>query len=313
MAYTFGDYPEIAFALPFENLSFERWDDTLPDQWEYHEVTPTGSHDKYNPGFDSTRAIKISDTGVITSADNTLVQSIDLPSYIENNQIIRAGACILSDLGGVYGAGIGVLKITQNAYGYQPVSTSSENSASWALIRADSTNPLLTAYSDLHIYIETRSYNSEADPACLFDCFFAEYGRSVAERYYTFPRKPEFQGLNPYPMTFSQNERTGRGKRRTWDPTGGAVKWTIEMPFQNIPGAMVDALYQFYRRNKGLDDAEGVHLVLHHKLIDTSDSYSLRMPPWLICDIANDDFPFRYSGGYLGAKLFSGTLIFEEV
>lgn len=390
MAYTFGDYPDISFALPFENLSFERWDGTLPEEWELASGSPAGTRTKHNPGFDSTRAVKITDTGVVTTPTNGLVQEIVLPDYIENGQHIRIGAAVLSDLEGSYGAAIAQVHMHQNSGAYYIRTATIENDTDWVLIDyGNSSSPISTSYTDLLLQIDIKSYLSGtsfnvtdatnaspivittstvhgystgdnvriadvlgntaangdwvitvlttttfsldsstgngaytsggtatelmADPAALFDCIFAEYGRTTSERYYTFTRKPAFQGLDPYPVTFTQDERTGVGKRRTWDPTGGAVKWIIKMPFQNIPGAMVDSLYQFFRRNKGLDDAEGVHLVLHHKLVDTSDSFNLRMPPWIICDIANKDWPFKFSGGYLGAKLWSGTLIFEEV
>lgn len=313
MAYTFADYPEIAFALPFENLSFERWDDTLPEEWENYSGSPTGTRTSHNPGFDLTRALKIEQSGVVSVTTNALKQEIITPDYIQNGQHIRGGMVIKSDLEGSYGAGKGFLIVGQNGLSLTNLVTWRENETSWNIQRADSINAINTGYSDLIILLYINSYSSESDPACLFDCIFAEYGRDISERYYAFIRKPAFQGIEMIPQTFVQDERTGIGKRRTWDPTGGAVKWRIKFPFIDIPGAMADALYEFFSRNKGLDDSEGVHLVLHHMLIDTSESYNLRQSPWIVCDIANDTFPLSFSGGYMGAKLWSGTFVFEEV
>jgi hypothetical protein len=314
MAYTFADYPELAFALPFENMSFERWDSTLPDQWAQTDDPGVGTRAKSNPGFDSTRALKISDTGIITAPQNGIKQTLVLPTYLENGQIIRAGMCVDNNLGGAYGAAKAVMAITQNAYAYALVNFVYNGVQSgWQLCEYDGSNPISTSYTDLILTLDTRSSSDSSDPAALFDCIFAEYGRTIAERYYTFVRKPEFSGLDITKQTFTQKERTGIGKQRSYDPTGGAVKWVITMPFVNIPGAMVEALHDFFNRNKGLDDAEGVHLVLHHKLINISDTFNLRIPPWFICDIAEKDWPFKFSGGYLGAKLYSGTLTFEEV
>ena len=314
--YTFADYPELAFALPFENLSFERWDDTLPDTW-VQLPSPSGSRTKYNPGFDSTRALKISDTGTITSGPlNVLRQVITLPSYIRNGQKICGGMVAINSLGTPSGNARAAIAINQNTFAhnlidhqYPPVA-----SAAWQICRYDSTADINTSYTDLAVGLKVYSWDgATSDPAALYDCIFAEYGRTIDERFYIFPRKPEFSGLDVFAETFIQSERTGRAKRRTWDATGGAVKWTVVLPFVNIPGAMVDALYEFWRGNKGLDDKEGAHLVLHHKLIDMADAYNLHIPPWLVCDIAEERWPFKYAGGFLGAKLFSGTLTFVEV
>lgn len=311
MAYTFADYPELAFAFPFLNCSFERWDGTLPEEWT-QAATPAGTRTKYNPGFDSTRGLLISNPG--TAGSNYIRQSITLPSFILNGQKIRAGCARKNSLGGAYGNALAVICVFQNSYGYSllgaPYGTSS---ASWGLDRFESTSDINASYTDIALLAEIYSRSGAADPAAAFDCLFAEYGRSITERYYTFTRKPEFSGLDVFASTFVQTERTGVAKRRTWDSTGGAVKWTVVMPFVNIPGAMVEALRDFWNRNKGLEDKAGVHLVLHHKLVDTTDAYNLHIPPWIICDIAEPAWPFKYSGSFLGAKLFSGTLTFEEV
>lgn len=314
MAYTFADYPEIAFAVPFENTSFERWDATLPDQWAQTHSPGAGTRAKYNPGYDSTRALDIHDTGVITSPQNGIKQTLTLPSYMTNGQKTRAGMAALNTVSG-YGTSKAVIAVTQNSgalaicnYKYNAVS------ASWQLCRYDSDADINTSYTDLVLALSVYSSDGAAtNPAALFDNVFMEYGRTASERYYTFTRKPEFNGLDAFAETFCQAERTGRGKRRTWDATGGAVKWTLVLPFVNIPLSMVDALEQFVRGNKGLDDKEKPHLVLHHKLIDTSESSRTGLPPWLICDIADEKSNWKYSGGWLGAKLFSGTLTFVEV
>jgi hypothetical protein len=314
--YAFADFPELAFALPFENLSFERWDATLADQWAQEYSPGTGARAKYNPGFDSTRAIRISDTGIIVSgAQNGIKQTIAVPSYMLNGQKTRAGMATINSLGSPYGDSRAAIALVQPSGGPNLINYSYPGrSAAWQLWRPDSTADLNTTYTTLQLILRIASWDgATSDPAALYDCIFAEYGRTIAERYYTFARKPEFSGLDVFAETFVQSERTGRAKLRTWDATGSAVKWTVVMPFVNIPGAMVDALYEFFRRNKGLDDKEGVHLVLHHKLIDTADAYNLHIPPWLVCDIAEERWPFKYAGGFLGAKLFSGTLTFVEV
>jgi hypothetical protein len=315
LGYNFGDFPELAFALPFVNGSFDRWDGVLPENWALIYGTPDGTRTKYNPGFDSTRALKIADTGVITSAENGIKQTLALPPYILNGQKIHAGMCVLNSLGSPAGNAKAAIAIWQNAGSYQPVGQAySGLSSSWQICRYPSTANLNTSYADLGLSLSVYSADSGGtDPSAIFDCVFAEYGRTVDERSYVFPRKPEFSGLDYFAETFVQNERTGVAKRRSWDPTGGAVKWTFVMPFVNIPGAMVEALEEFFLRNRGAGDGEGVHLVLHHKLIDPTDAYNLHMPPWIICDIAETKWPFKYSGGFLGAKLFSGTLTFEEV
>lgn len=314
MAYTFADSPEIGFAFPFLNMSFERWDATLADQWTQEYTPGAGTRSKYNPGFDSTRAMKIADTGIVLSPQNGIYQSIALPSYILNGQKTRAGAAILNSING-YGNARAVMALTQNNTSYYLVNWAYPAvSANWQLYRVDSTQDLSTSYTDLRFTFRCYSWDAGvSNPAMLIDCVFAEYGRSITERYYTFPRKPSFNGVDVRPMTFVQDDRTGVGKRRTWDPTGGAIKWKIVMPFENIPGAMYEALFEFFRRNKGGDDKEGVHLVLHHKLVDTTDAYNLHMPPWIICDIVDKEWPLRYSGAFAGAKLFSGTITFEEV
>ena len=316
LGYEFGDFPELAFALPFVNGSFDRWDSTLPENWALLHSSPDGTRTKYNPGFDSTRALKIADTGTVTTPLNGIKQTIVLPSYIQNGQKIHSGMCVLNSLGAPAGNAQARMAVWQNAGGYQPIGQPySGVSDAWQICRYPSTANINTSYSDLGIEVSVCSAGSSGgtDPAALFDCIFAEYGRTVDERSYIFPRKPEFSGLDYFAETFVQNERTGVGKRRSWDPTGGTVKWTFVMPFVNIPGAMVEALEEFFLRNRGAGDGEGVHLVLHHKLIDETDEYNLRIPPWIICDIAETKWPFKYSGGFLGAKLFSGTLTFEEV
>ncbi len=314
MAYVFADYPELGFAMPFLNLSFERWDGTLPEEWAT-AGSPTGTRAKYNPGFDLTRALKISETGVVAASTNRLIQSIDLPDYMDNGQQIRSGYVEKSDLAG-HGAAQAAMRVAQNTLAYQLIMFYAEDDSAWSIFTRGSDitgNHINTSHSDISLDCFVTSYNSEANPGALFDCFFVEYGRSTSEQYYTLTRKPEFSGLDIFPQTFVRSDRTGVAKRRTWDSTGGAVKWNVKFPFVNIPGALVDALYDFWIRNQGLDDHEAVHLVLHHKMIDTSKAYDIRTPPWIICDIANTKFPFKRSGGYLGAELWSGTLIFEEV
>jgi hypothetical protein len=273
-----------------------------------------GTRAKYNPGFDSTRAMQISDTGVITTSENGIKQELVLPAYIQNGQKIRAGLTRKDSLGGSYGNSFVAIDVRQNGWSYSllgnPYGSVSSN---WVLDRFESTQDINTSYSDLWFLIRAYSRSGASAPAALIDCIFAEYGRTITERYYALTRKPAFSGLDVFASTFVQTERTGVAKRRTWDPTGGAVKWTVVMPFMDIPGAMVEALRDFWNRNKGLEDKAGVHLVLHHKLVDTTDAYNLHIPPWIICDIAETNWPFKYSGSFLGAKLFSGTLTFEEV
>jgi hypothetical protein len=259
--------------------------------------------------------MKISDTGTVSSSQNGIKQTLVLPSYILNGQKTCVGMCVLNSLGTPAGNANACISLWQNAGAYYPVANVySGLSASWQICRYDSSADLNTTYADIGMFLRVYSAaTGGTDPASLFDCVFAQYGRTITERTYIFPRKPEFSGLDVFASTFVKTERTGIAKRRTWDPTGGAIKWKIVMPFVNIPGDMVEALHDFFIGNKGGNDKEGVHLVLHHKLIDPTDTYNLHIPPWLICDIAETDWPFKFSGGFLGAKLFSGTLTFEEV
>jgi len=315
MAYTFGDYPELAFAIPFLNLSFQHWDGTLPEEWVEHSDPPDGAREKYNPGMTYPRALKISDVGTIANPDdldNAIEQTIDMPAHLENAQVTRLNACIISELSGAGKANAVVKFSSVNPTPLEYAAISNTGNDDWSITQQNSAANIDATKTDLRLSCRVRS-NGEADPAALFDCLSVEYGQSITERYYTLTRKPEFMGVQAYPFTFVSDDRTGIGKRRTWDPTGGVTKWHIEFPFADIPGAMVEALYDFYMRNKGLRDSEGVPLVLHHKLIDLSESFNLHMPPWIICDIVNTEFPFKFSGGYLGAQLWSGTLIFEEI
>jgi len=315
MPYTFADYPELAFAFPFHNLSFQHWDGTLPEEWIEHTTPGHGTRVKYNPGMTYPRALKITDVGTIAvpdDLDNALEQTIDMPDYIENGQVTRLNGCFISELSGS-GKAVAVTKFTSVLPSpLEYIGMPDSGRTDWHIAQGNSANAIDTTKTDLRLSCRVRS-NAEADPAALFDCVAVEYGQTIAERYYTFARKPEFVGIQAYPFTFVNDDRTGVGKRRTWDPTGGVIKWHIEFPFVNIPGAMVEALYDFYMRNKGLMDSEGVPLVLHHKLIDISESFNLHIPPWIVCDIINPEFPMKFAGGFLGAKLWSGTLIFEEI
>jgi len=317
MSYTFGALPTLGFALPFRNLSFGKWSGALPDQFAYLAGTPTGTHSEYNPGFDLSRACRITDTGVISSASNTLVQYIDLPSYIPNGQVTHVGAAVLSDLGGSYGSGKAVVKLIQVTTG-DLASIYNENVASWAIIDGNSTAGINTANGDLGIKFEIRSYNSEADPAGLFDCLMAQHGRTAAERYYAFTHYPDLSGVEITPFTFSVDKRGAGGDLLSYDQTGGAVKWRIKFPFFNVPSAFVEVLNEFWAYSRGLY-GPARPIVLTHNLVNVSAAHTtgqdfLHRPPWIICKIVNDELPFQTPAGqFLGADMFDGTLIFEEV
>lgn len=316
--FTFGDYPELGFAIPFENLNFALFDGALPEEWAYVSGSPTGDHDPYSPGFDLAPALDMSDTGVKDSgALNILVNEISMPDYLLDGQIVRGGGALWGDLeDGSHGAGRPVIKFKTGVADMAYIA--SEGVTSWELKEANDTVPIDTGDTTLSITCQLRSYNSEAAPRSLIDCLFLEYGRTVAERYYTFTHRPSFQGLKIFPTTFGKARRAGRAQRQRYDTTGGAVKWTVVFPFVNVPETFVEVLMEFWRRNKGIGGNAGIPLVLHHYIQDPNASHTtgedwLRRPPWIICDIKDETFPFYPSGSFLGAKMFSGALTFEEL
>ena len=323
MAHAFGDYPRLAFAIPLANLSFGAWTDTTyPDAWTLRGSGTAAAWAKYAPGFDLTRAIKLSQTGVPSAPyASTIENVIALPDYIENGQATRLGYCAISDLGGSYGAAVCSAKSFQHdGGGYLDLSSSwlPSNDPDWIIKEVDSSNNITTAITEIGIFCEVRSYNSESDPACVFDCFKVEYGRSVSERYWTFTRFPELSGLDIRPMTFRKDERTGRGSLRSYDNTGGAVKWRIVLPFENVPVSFVEVITEFWRRNRGLDDGIQRPLCLTHCLTDPASSHLsgedyLKRPPWIICNITNEYLDFKHVGSFLGAGMYSGSLTFEEI
>ncbi len=318
MAYTFGALPTLGFALPFKNTSFGKWTGDLPDQWEKIAATPTGTHSEYNPGFDLSRACLISDSGVCPSpVSNTLGQYIDVPDNIANGQATHIGACVHSDLGGSYGAGYAVVKLFQLTTG-DLANMGAQNHAYWEIIEADSSVNINTANGDLLLKFETRSYASESDPAALFDCLMAQYGRTTTERYYTFTHYPDLSGVDIRPFTFAQDKRGGGGDMYSFDQTGGAVKWRITFPFENVPSSFVEVLNEFWAYNRGLY-GPARPLVLRHNLVNVSAAHTtghefLRRPPWIVCRIVNEEFPFQTpAGSFLSADMFNGTLVFEEI
>jgi len=316
--HTYGQFPEIAFAIPFSNLSFEAWEAALPDSWAYVSGSPTGTHAANYPGFDLTRALKISDTGVkASSALNTLVNSIAMPSYLLNGQVTRLGACLWGDLEGAAGAGYPVVKARSGTT--ELAAAVSAGLTSWQIVTTNSSANIATADSTLSLTLQERSHNSEADPASLFDCLVLEYGRTITERYYTFTHRPEFHpNLIQAELPGRTSERGSVGARRSYDNKAGRPKWRVTMPFRNVPASFVEALQDFWIRNQGLAGYPGIHLVLHHHLSDPASTHTaghdyLKIPPWIICDIVEAAWPFTPAGAHLGAKIFSGTLTFEEV
>jgi hypothetical protein len=322
MAHTFGQALEIGLALPFVNLSFQHWEDTLPDQWVYVETSPSGTHGK-DRGFDLTPSLKITDTGQITSTpDNRLQQEILLPDWIENGQHVRGGGCFFNNYGSPYGISQTVVKLTQNSGAVSVINNGYSNATSWAIHTFNDLIALSTSYTDLIIGLELRSYNPgtpETDPAGAWDCLFFEVGRTIASRYDTLTHFPEFHpNLIESFSPGRKSERGGRGKRRSYDRMGGAVKWRVTLPFVNVPASFVEILEEYYIHNKGLDNQTRKPLVLHHHLTDPSAAHTaghqyLKTPPWIICDIVEEKWPFRPSGAYLGAGMYSGTLTFEEI
>lgn len=320
MAHTFGQAPELALAIPFENLSFQSWENTLPDQWKLDDGSPTGARVRYNPGFDLTRALQITDTGVVSSAANGLIQEIDLPDYIPNGQLTKVGGTVISDLEGSYGAAIAAITLAQNSGAYYIRTASAQNNPEWALIDyGNSTNPINTAYSDISLLVEITSYDSEEDPGGVFDCLFAHHGRTVSERSYVFAYRPSFHDkLIEAFLPGARQERGGIGKLRSYDTMGGIPKWRVIFPFSGVPASFVEVLEEFWAWNKGLQGFPGVHLMLYHYLTDPAAAHTggheyLRTPPYIICDIVENTWPFSPSGAYLGAGIYDGTLTFEEV
>ena len=321
--WTFGQAPEIAFALPFVNLSFEHWEDTLPDGWTL-DPSPVGTRTPYRPGYDLTPGALIADTGVITTGYyNGLYQTIDLPDYIENNQKCRFQFATKTDLGGSYGASYTILRLKQNSGAYEVIGRYGANDANWVLVQRDSDftspTPILTAYSDIGLIAHVRSYDGSSDPAGVIDSIAVEYGRTIGSWSDVFTHFPEFHpNLIKSFMPGRKAERGGRGKRRSFDKMGGAVKWRVTMPFRNVPASFVEMLEEYWIRNKGLAGYPGIPLVLHHHLTDPAASHTagheyLRTPGYIICDIVEDEWPFSPSGAYLGAGMYSGTLTFEEI
>jgi len=322
MTITFGSFPEIGLLPgPFRNLSFQKFEGTTyPDQWDNYHGSPSGTHEHYAPGFDSTPGLKISDTGVVTTAYNTVRNEVDLYSWVPDNQVFRIQFAGIPNLTGA-GAGRVVVKAYQNDSGWVDLSSDAiENGTNevWEYLQANEDAAIDTDKSNIGIMVECRSYSGSSAPAIVADCFALQVGLTYDSRYYTFPVKPEFNGFKMEPFTFVKRDRTAGGRQRTWDPSGGAVKWRVIMPFVNVPAAFYNTMFEFWRRNRGLDGKEAAPLVLNHNYFDPSDSYTtgseyLNRPPWLICNEVSQNFPLVESGGFLNAKLFSGTFVFEEV
>ena len=323
MTVTLGTFPEIGFLPgPLKNLSFQKWEGTTyPDQWDTNQGgSATGVFASYAPGFDATPGLKITDTGVIAVDTNTIINTVDLYSWIPNNQIARLNLAVISN---ITGQGLGTVwcKLYQSSGGWRDiVSISSFNGAAdqWAIEQANETNAILTAKSDIGIMLQVRSYSGSSNPGGVYDCIAPQVGLTYDSRYYTFPVKPEFNGSSMKPFTFVRRDRTGGGSQRTWDSTGGAVKWRIIMPFINVPAVFYNKMFEFWRRNRGLDGLEAAPLVLNHMIFDPLASYTsgqeyLNRPPWIICNEVSSEFPLVESGGFYGAKLFSGTFVFEEI
>ena len=189
MAYDFAGYPELGLAVPFENMSFSRWGSSLPIHWDTI-VSPHGNRSKYSPGYAITPAVQIDETGVVADANNQINQELDaLPDNIPNNQICRIGACILSDLGGSFGAATAKIKIYQTTGGSVIVAQLSlYNSTTWVIGQANETNAIVDTKDDISVLIWVESYSGSSNPAAAIDRFFIEYGRAYNERYYTFTR-----------------------------------------------------------------------------------------------------------------------------
>lgn len=321
MSHTFGDYPTLGFAVPFENLSFSIWTDTTyPDQWELDGSGTDSDCNKYTPGFDQTRGMKLEETpgGAVATANNAVGQTIAIPDYFPNGQATRIGYCAISDLEGSYGAAYASVILYQITGGTQVLASYSlSNSTTWQIAEVNSTNNVNTStYSDFKILCQVISYNSEADPAGAFDCLKVEYGRSTSERYWTFTRAPELSGLKVEEITFREDERGGRGDLRSYDSTGGAIKWRITMPFENVPESFVEAINDFWRKSRGLEDGIARPLCLTHYLTDptaaaTSGEDYLKRPPWIICQMVKKDF--QHFGSFLGAGMYDGVIVFEEI
>lgn len=319
MTYILGQAPELALAFPFVNMSFGKWTGTLPDSWL--ENSPAhGTKEKYRPGFDLTQGVKIYESGVVADLNNRIYQAITLPGNVPNAQKIRAGFAYIDSFAG-RGETAAVLLISQNGTSYQLIHSiaTPHPSAVWRLFSAESTSVnISTAYTDLAYSIRAQSGGGTSDPAVAYDCLFAEYGLSAAEAYYTFTHSPAVSGIDIRPMLFGKSERTGSASLRRFDTTGGAVKWKITFPFQNVPASFVETMAKFWEWNKGLGAYEPVPLVLHHYLLNPAASHTagddyLRRPPWLICNIMDEEFPFSHAGSFLGAELYNGTLNFEEI
>ena len=123
--------------------------------------------------------------------------------------------------------------------------------------------------------------------------------------------------MRPTIETFGNSKRATSGELVSYDPSGGNAKMKIVMPFLGIPASMVEALRDFWRLNKGLGAYDPIPLVLHHKLVNTAAAHTagqdfLGMPPWIICDIAETEAPFKSAGGFAGADLYDGVLTFVE-
>jgi len=321
MAYDFASYPEIGIAIPFKNMSFSKWDaDDMPVDWETIQGTPDGTREKYSPGYSATPALQISedDTGVSDTNNGILQEYGALPDYIPNNQIVRAGAVFISDLGGSYGAGAARIKFWQKTGGYQKVAeVASNDSSEWELVQANETNAIVTSKDDIEVQVNVASHDGSTYPAAVFDRLFIEHGRTYDERYYTFTRYPEHSGIKCEEMTFNRLTRATSGELSGFDASGGNAKYKIVLPFIGIPASMVEALHDFFVWNKGLGAYDPVPLVFHHKLVDvtaghTSGDNFLGRPPWIICDIANEVFPFYPAGSFAGADLYNGTITFLE-
>lgn len=321
MAHSFGDYPVLAYAIPFVNLSFGAWaGGTYPDSWALFGSGVNASWAKYTPGFDLSRAIKIAETGAPVN-NSAIYQSITLPDYIQHGQKTRVGGCAITDLEGAYGAGQAAIILYQGIAGPFPALAgfSLDNSTTWEIGDLDSTGDIDTSgHTNIAIRIYVWQYAAETDPAVVIDCLKAEYGRSITERYYTFTRFPELSGLDIRPMTFRKNDRTGRGGLRSYDPTGGATKWRVVLPFENVPASFVEVLEEFWRNNRGLEDGISRPLCLTHNLTDPTSAHTaghdyLKRPPWIVCNIVDEYFPFKHVGSWLGAGMYSGSLTFEEI
>jgi len=322
MTVALGAFPEIGLLPgPFKNLSFQKWEGTTyPDQWDNYHGTPLGTHAPYAPGFDATPGDLITEPGVIVTAANTIRNEVDLYNWVPDNQVFRVQCAIMSRVTG-HGIGYAVIKMYQSDGGWLQLSSDiNENGPldTWEIMQGTEDTAIDADKADLGFMVETRSYSGSTDPGAVFDCLAVQVGLTYDSRYYTFPVKPEFNGASIKPFTFVKRDRTGGGSQRTWDPTGGAVKWRVIMPFINVPAAFYNTMFEYWRRNRGLDGKEAARLVLNHMIHDPGASYTtgdeyLNRPPWIICNEISPEFPLIESGGFYGAKLFSGTFVFEEI